>query len=350
MKRVAVIGNSIAGVKAIEELQSLDSSVQPIFILTEKGLPYNREQLADLLAQKIGIKEFFYKQRDYFEKNNIQLIENKKVNRINFKRGRISFEDKETIDYDALIITDMEGNKFPSIKGTNKEGLYNGGRFEDIKKVLDGLVFIDTCAIRAVSLDALKMALALHQREKEVIVIVPPGTFADVPDQEFPQMLLQNLEDRGLRMIADQDIAEILGDSQLKAVRLSSGKVFGCQAVFLNGLDPELKTFKETPLQFNETITVDEQFRTNIENVWAVDRVIDSKSKLTQIFGGFNFVQLIEHGQRVALGICGQSPVEISGIADCPKEIFSDKDAFKISVEAYLGIPLNPLTVSKTLQ
>lgn len=262
MKRIVVLGNSIAGIKAIEEIRKQDPSVKITLLTLEERLPYYRHLLADLVSKDISNDQIFYQPKDYYERLQVDVSE-EKITRVNFKRNRITTEDKQHIDYDWLMITDTGTNKFPDIKGTNKTGVFSLRQLSDIDQFIGELPLTETAVVMGGGRPGFKMACAIRKREKEVLWIVPPH--ASVP-----------LEETDIRILKDNTITELLGDSEVKAVRLKSGKVMAAEAVVFGDTPIDLKLFKDTGLQFKARISVNEHFQTNFDNVFALNGICDS--------------------------------------------------------------------------
>lgn len=271
MKKIVIYGSTPAAVSAIEAIRSSDQE-SPIIFLSNEGLyPYNFESLSGLLEGKIKADKVLLRPKDFYEKNKVSCLLNKKMVRINFKRKKIFTEDKEQIEFDVLIMTDVPGYRFPEIKGNNKSGLYDIYSFKSIKSILDYFPVTESLVIQDDSLWGLKLALALRSRGKEVYYIAEEnGLWSNLLTQEKNQWLLEALQEKGLQVILKNAIAEILGDSEAKAVRLKTGKVLACELIGFGSATIDFRPFSESELDIKEKITVDQNFRTNFEDIYAV--------------------------------------------------------------------------------
>ena len=251
-----------------------------IYILTlEEHLPYSRDLFPELITHKISKQHMHSHPLSFYEKLKIQFVMDKKISRINFKRNRIFTGDSGSIAYDVLILTDTETTAFPSIKGVGKSGVYAVRRLNDVQQLMKNIPLFDTMVLESETLMGLKMASAMTKIGKEVIwSISGKHIFSSWLDEESARVIRGVLEDAGIRIMEENTIAEILGDTEVKAVRLKSGKVLGAQAAIFTDLLPDLKLFKDTDLQCQEQIFVDNNFRTNVANVFAVDQICNACS------------------------------------------------------------------------
>ncbi len=277
MTKIIILGCSLAGIKIAEEIRQKGFSGEIIILTLEENLPYFRGMFADFIAHQISRQHLHYHPAAYYQKLQIQCLMDKKASRINFKRNRVYTGDGGSLAYDILILTDTDAAAYPAIKGTGKSGVYALRRLADVQDFMKNLPMFDNIVMESESLQGLKLTSALHKLGKEVVwPFSGKHLFSSWLDEESAAVIQIILEDAGIRLVEENTIAEILGDGEAKAVRLKSGKVLGAQAVIFTDLLPDLKIFKDTDLRFEENILVDNEFRTNISNVFAVDRICSS--------------------------------------------------------------------------
>jgi len=81
----------------------------------------------------------------------------------------------------------------------------------------------------------LQAACLLRKLNKEVIVVVPSGhLLSDILDKDVADHLADQLQKNGIRFIYHNAIVEVLGDGEVKAIRLKTGKVLESQCVVLS--------------------------------------------------------------------------------------------------------------------
>jgi len=281
MKRIVILGSSSIGADIIERVRQHDPETGIKLISFDGHYPYIRDRFASVIARSIAPENVLARPKEFYDQNNVDVVLDKKITRINTKRKRITFEDKEQIEYDTLIITDTPENRYPDIKGTNKTGVYGIKKLSDIETLTQNIPMIDTVAVVCEHFSGLQLAAAVVQRKKEVIVISSENDFLG---RHFDQMAIDWLTarflDSGIRVMRGNKISEILGDKDTKAVRLGSEKVLSAQAVIFEELDEDLRLLSDSDLKSNKKILVNHQFRTNIEDVYAVDQTCDTEASV----------------------------------------------------------------------
>jgi len=278
MKKIIILGSSPEVVEIIEKIRSEDQESQIILMAFDGYYPHNRgDAYIRLLMKESTLEEIFCKGKDFYKKNKVDILIDKKILRINFKRKRVFTEEKVQIDFDELFLTDAPDYQLPVVKGINKNGVYGLKQLKDIDGIMNQLPLTDTIMIQSNSFIGLQAAEVFLERKKEVHMIgVDFETLlADLDDEQ--KQWLAGLEEKGLRIMKDNSIEEILGDKDVKAVRLKSGKVMSSEIVIFGETPEEFKMFFEAGLKITQKICADEQHRTNMENIFALGDVCECK-------------------------------------------------------------------------
>jgi len=248
MSKILIIGNSLAAISAVEEVRRQDSSVEMTLFCPEGVLPYNRYFLSALVARDVRESHLFPKHEKFFHEHNVQLVLNESLARISTKRRQVTTENKTHLPYDKLLLTDLSAVKLPQVKGHHKKGIFDALRLTAARDLIKHLPFADNMAVSVTNFAGFDMACALSRLGKEIVVLSPPGgLLGEIFDDETASLLKQIIEGRGMRVITDE-IEEILGDAEVKAVRLNSGKVMAAEAVIFDEVSADLKILSEAGL------------------------------------------------------------------------------------------------------
>jgi len=334
MKRVVCLGSSLAGLTAIEKIKEKSNDYDCTILSLDGSFPAYRERYPQLIGKNIKIDDLCIKEKNFFENNKINMVLDKKINRVNFNRKIIFTEDKEEINFDILLICDFPTAKWPDIKGTNKNGVYSLNKSKNILECYEILPIIDAVVIESQRPDGFLLALAYLQGKKVVSLITKkewllPSYFS----KEVSDALVSALEDQGLKIYTSNEISEILGEGDAKAVRLKSNKVLAADATFLADVLPDPKLINSSNLARGERISVDQNNKTNLENVFALDLACLRPGSSQGQFKSAG--ELVQEGERVAAQILGE---EISLEAQLSKkELVTEALSIAIYGESSLG-------------
>ncbi|MFH1655328.1 MAG: FAD-dependent oxidoreductase [Candidatus Omnitrophota bacterium] len=292
MKQVIIIGDSAAGVAAVEAIRKKDKESK-IIVLSDEDYPsYCRCVISDFLAGKVTEEKLVYRSNEFFKEQNAELKLGTKVVRVDPKKNRVVAEDvsenkeedkkskssKLQLDYDALLLANGASPKFPELKGIKKKGVFGFRTIKDTKDILQLVTMADTACVSGGGLIGLKAAYGLRKRGKDVKVIIrSPYVLSQVVDKQAAQLVQKRLSDNGIEILTGRSITEIVGNGDLKAVRLDNNKVIACQIVVVaKGVQPNTDIISETEIKISDGICVDENMKTNIPNIYAAGDVCET--------------------------------------------------------------------------
>lgn len=257
MKKYVIIGNSAAGIAAAETIRGQDAQGRISIISDEDTLPYERHRVLDVLEGRAKEKDLVFRDEDFYKKNSIDLLSGREVVALHLTRKRVAFKDKETLDFDELIIASGSAVKLSQIKGIQKEGVVALDGLNDVKFLRENLPLAHTVVVVGSDETARRLARIVAAKKIEV------KFFGDFP-----------CASEGIDVMHGHSIIEILGESEVRAVRLANNKVVGANlVVFTQPRKPRLDFLRDTEIKTREGILVDGAMRTNIPFVFAAGDV-----------------------------------------------------------------------------
>jgi nitrite reductase (NADH) large subunit len=309
MKNVVIMGQSPAVHAAVKALLDRDPSVAITLISCDGQLPYDRMLLPGLIDRSVREKDLFCADEDYYKSAQVQVIMGKEISRVNFNRKRIFMAEKVHVDFEGLIIADGSEVRLPPFKGIRRQGVFVLARLESVKSLVRYLTFTETAIVEPCGFAGIKAALALKAVGKDVIVAVrDEALLMKILPAARVQVLGRALEKRGIRLIMG-GIDDVIGETEVKAVRLKSGKVVACDMVVLEDVAPDLRFLCDTELVVGERIPVTAAFRTNIPEVYAIDAVCQNDAlKFTGAYGLNTQTGSLQASAAVA-GLCGDDKI-----------------------------------------
>jgi NAD(P)H-nitrite reductase large subunit len=310
MKQFIIIGNSAAGIACVEAIRQRDKDSKIIVISDEDYPSYCRCLISYYLAGDVKEDKILYRPESFYKENNIELLLNKKVIRVDPKKNRITCEDKTQLSYDALLIATGASPKFPSLPGIKKRGVFGFRTIKDTKEIEGLLPVTKAACVLGGGLIGLKAAYALSKRKIEVKVIVKSKqVLSQMLDFASASLVAKRLEENGIELIFGQDVTEVIGNGDIKAVKLDSGKAIGASLIIVGkGVEPNIDLIKDTEIKINEGIIANNLLQTNIPNIYTAGDVCES----FDVAGGKHTVNAlwpvaIEQGKIAGCNIAGDN-------------------------------------------
>ncbi len=119
----------------------------------------------------------------------------------------------------------------------------------------------------------------------------------------------KRLEANGIEVLLGRDVAEVIGNGDIKAVKLDSGKAIEASLIIAaKGVSPNIDLIKETDIKVNEGIIANNLMQTNITNIWTAGDVAEG---LDIALGEYSVNALwpiaIEQGRAAGANMAGES-------------------------------------------
>jgi NAD(P)H-nitrite reductase large subunit len=96
-------------------------------------------------------------------------------------------------------------------------------------------------------------------------------------DAEAAGLVAKRLEENGIELLFGQDVIEIIGEGDIKAVKLDSGKAIGCSLIVVGkGVQPNIDLVKDAEVKLNEGIIANNLLQASTPNIYTAGDVCES--------------------------------------------------------------------------
>ena len=85
MKKIVIVGSSIAGVAAAKKIRETDKDSEIVLYSMDGHYPCDRNKFAGFISQEFSEEDVLLEAMEFYEKNSILVILDKKISRINLK-------------------------------------------------------------------------------------------------------------------------------------------------------------------------------------------------------------------------------------------------------------------------
>jgi len=283
--RLLVVGNGMAGMRAVEELLSRAPDRFDVTVIGAEVHPnYNRILLSSVLAGDKTLDEIVINPRSWYDEHGIRLIAGTSVTAIDRAARRVALADGTAAPYDKLLLATGSKPIAPLIPGL---GLPNVRAFRDIADV-EAMIGAAGSDRRAVviggGLLGLEAAWGLKRRGMSVAVVhLMPTLMERQLDAAAGELLLRDLNARGIAFYTNGQTEEIVGTDRAEAVVLADGRRIGADFVVLAvGIRPSIDLARDAKLDVNRGILVGDDMATSDPDIYAVGECIEHNG---QVFG-----------------------------------------------------------------
>lgn len=332
MKHIVIIGNGISGITAARHIRK-NSDHQITVISAETDHFYSRTALMYVYMGHMKYDHIKPYENWFWEKNRIDLVR-AYVKEVDFEHNTLSLDDGKHIIYDDLILaTGSKSNKFgwpgQDLKGV--QGLYN---YQDLESMEEDTKDIKHAVIIGGGLIGIEMVEMLLSRNISVTFLVREASFWDniLPIQES-ELINRHIKEHHVDLRLSTELKEIISDENGRAqsVITNTGEEISCQFVGITvGVSPNIDFLKESAVNINRGIQINEYLETNIPNVYAIG---DCAERTTPAEGRRPIEQVWYTGrmmgEAVAKTVCG------THTAYTPGHWFNSAKFFDIEYQTY---------------
>lgn len=280
-----VIGNGMAGCRAVEEILSRAPGKFRITIFgAEPRVNYNRIMLSPVLAGEKSFEDIVINDAAWYADNGIDLVSGDPVVAIDRDARTVTARSGRVEGYDALLIATGSDPFIIPVPGKDLPGVVTFRDLDDVDKMLVAAEAGGDAVVIGGGLLGLEAAHGLSLQGMKVTVIhLMPTLMERQLDEAAGFLLKSELERRGQTILTQADTAEIYGNGKVEGVRLKDGREIPCSLVVMAvGIRPATALAKEAGLAVGRGIHVDDHMVTSDPHVLAVGECVEHDG---QVYG-----------------------------------------------------------------
>ncbi|MES2289438.1 MAG: FAD-dependent oxidoreductase, partial [Pseudomonadota bacterium] len=277
-EHLVVVGNGMAGCRAVEELLARDPGRYRVTIFgAEPHVNYNRIMLSPVLAGEKTFEDIILNSREWYQDNQIDLIASDAVVSIDRQARRVIAASGRSIGYDRLLIATGSDPFIIPVPGHTLDGVISFRDMHDVDRMLAAAERGGDAVVIGGGLLGLEAAHGLTLRGMKVTVLhLMPTLMERQLDEAAGWLLKTALEARGQTILTGADTAEIVGESCVEGVRLKDGRLIPASLVVMAvGIRPNVKLAREAGLAVGRGIQVDDHMVTSDASILAVGECVE---------------------------------------------------------------------------
>ena len=272
MPRLVVVGNGMAGIRAIEEI--LARGGNDLFDITVFGDEpygnYNRILLSNVLAGSDDPGEIYLNALDWYSDNHIDLRAGVRVVRLDTFAHLVHADDGTSMRFDKLILATGSRSFFPPMTGlwaddkTLTDGVFGFRTLDDTSSMIAEAANRTKAVVIGGGLLGLEAARGLQNRGMAVDVVHAGPTLMNAQlDELAGSILRKSVEALGIGVHTGKRTTEVIvSDGALRGIAFSDGQQLDCDMlVIAAGIRPNVGLAQRAGLTVERAIVTDDHMR-----------------------------------------------------------------------------------------
>lgn len=294
--KYVIIGGTHAGIAAARTISKSDQNAEVTIMEMKDNIGYISSGINLLFDGVIdNLEEASYTTPAALESEGIKLMLSTEVLHVSTEDKRLYFVNADRqysySNYDKLILANGSKVVKPQIKGIDNENVVLYKNLEESKQALEQLCSTNKrILIVGAGLVGLSLASSIYEGHKEekvdiTIVEAMEGILTRYVDQEIGDRIIDDLREKGIKIVLKNDVHNINVDENNKIVSVSTtDQEIACDlVVFSVGLKPNNDFLRDAvKLNQNNTIKIDDYMQTSDKDIYAAGDNVGFKQTVSQ--------------------------------------------------------------------
>ncbi len=279
-EKLVLIGNGMAGMRAIEELLDIAPEMYDITVFgAEPYGNYNRILLSPVLAGEKTIDDIMLNDEQWYADNGIALHKGKKVSSIDRRNRKVIAEDGTTEEYDRLLLATGSNPFIIPVPGHDLPGVISFRDIYDVDAMLESSKKHKHAVVIGGGLLGLEAANGLMLQGMHVTVVHLVDTLMERQmDAVSGGMLKKSLEERGLNFLMGTSTEAIIGEDHVKGVRFKDGLEIAADLVVMAvGIRPNMELAESVGLHCERGVVVNDTMQTYDPKIYAIGECVQHR-------------------------------------------------------------------------
>lgn len=316
---VVIIGSSAASKSTADTLLKYgDKDIRVTVISRDRMYYYSRVLLPNFIAGEINEECLTFVDEGFFNDERLRIIKGNATS-IDIDLKRVITEECGYKSYDKLVVATGSSAKMPYGEAAGIEGICCLRNLEDALAIREFAGSSKTCVVIGGGLVSMKAAWALNSLGKKVIVLVESNRVLNKTQDPYCSALIKDIfEKQGVNIRLSTGVEGFCNkENRVSGVILKDGSIIDCELVIVGkGVRPNIDLAKDTKIDTDAGIMVDDYMRTTVPDVYAAGDVTQSGSILSDKKELFTiWPDAVEQGKIAACHILGMDRKYQGGIS-----------------------------------
>ena len=274
MSRIAVVGASLAGLRAAEFIRRAKFEGKLVLIGDEEHLPYDRPPLSKEVLRGEWDQERLALRRRSYDDLNVDLMLGQRAVSLDTDARKVQLEGGEAVPFDGLVIaTGGHVRELPN--QPRMDGIYTLRTIDDSLAIRAALSNESRLAVIGAGFIGAEVAASARQLGLDVTMIEALETpLAQSLGPRVGSIVQEMHERRGVRVHCGRRVEGFGGTDRVQSVLLDDGTKVDCDLVVVGiGVRPSVSWLEGSGIELEDGVRCDETLTASVPGVVAAGDV-----------------------------------------------------------------------------
>jgi NAD(P)H-nitrite reductase large subunit len=279
--RHVIIGNSAAGIGAVEAIRQYDRDNPITIVADEPHHTYSRPLISYLLGGLVEERRVSFRPADFYQRHNVEAMLGVEVTRVTPSERTIALRGGGLVPYDRLLIATGGKPFVPTLPGANLAGVFTFTRLDEARQISRYIEehHVESALVVGGGLIGLKTTEALIARGIRITLLeLADRVLSTTFDRTASKIAEEALRRENVTVRTNTTVREIIGrGGRVDYVVLREGELVNCDLlVFAIGVRPNTELIpQDAGIRIDRGICVDRQMRTSAPDVYAAGDCVE---------------------------------------------------------------------------
>jgi NADPH-dependent 2,4-dienoyl-CoA reductase/sulfur reductase-like enzyme len=269
-----IIGGGLASARAIKSFREAGGEGTIALVSKDETLPYHRPPLSKKFLRGETTEEPLVEDEAFYRDHGVEVMLETAVSSVD-TRDRVAQLDGEQLGYRQLLLATGAWPRKLDVPGFDLDRVFTLRTVGNSRAIREAAAESETAVVVGAGFIGMEVAASLNEIGKQVSMIhLGRWLFDQLGVEQLSDELAALYESKGVNLVLGHEVAAFEGAVSLEAVTTKNGRrVEADMAVVGIGVAPLIEFLEGSELNLDNGIVVDEHFRTNVRDVYAVGDV-----------------------------------------------------------------------------
>jgi len=272
---IVIVGGGLAAARVVESYREAGGAGPVTVVAAEPDPPYHRPGLSKRYLRGDAQREdLFVRPAEWYAEQGVELRRGERVKRLDLDARAVETASGDRIAFGRLVLATGAAPRLPSTPGVDLDGVTTFRTLRDSTFVRDSE---GPALVVGSGFIGMEVTASLRTLGRDVTMVCrESGLYGQLGIPGLSRALEQLYRERGVELVAGDEIAEFRGEGRLAGAVTKGGREVAAGVAVLGlGVEPAVALAREAGLEVASGVVVSERFETSADGVYAVGDIAE---------------------------------------------------------------------------